>query len=151
MSPLPALLGGPPVRPHGPPAWPPADPEILEALQAAFRDGAWGRYHGGNVERLEAALRDYHRIEHVVCCGSGTFAVELALHAFLVGRGEEVLLAAYDYPGNFFNVHAVGAHPVLVDLDPGNWNLNLDRLAQAISPATRVIIASHLHGGLVPM
>jgi perosamine synthetase len=148
---LPALRGGPPVRPQGPPPWPPADPEVLEALAAAFRDGTWGTYHGPHVARLEEALREYHGIGHVLTCASGTYAVELALRALQIGPGDEVILAAYDYPGNFLNVHAVGAQPVLIDVAPANWNLEVSRLPEAIEPNTRAIIVSHLHGGLAPM
>jgi len=90
-------------------------------------------------------------VEFALVCASGTFAVELALRALKIGPGDEVLLAAYDYPGNFLNVHAVGARPVLVDIHPDNWNLDPDLIEAAISPATRAIIASHLHGGAVPM
>jgi dTDP-4-amino-4,6-dideoxygalactose transaminase len=147
----PALLGGSPVRPQGPPPWPPPDDDVLDALQAAYRDGSWGKYHGGHVERLEQALRDYHQIEHVATCGSGTFAVELALRALRVEPGDEVILAAYDYPGNFLAVHAVGAVPVLVDLAPDGWALDPTQLAAAVGPATRAIIVSHLHGDMVPM
>ncbi len=68
-----------------------------------------------------------------------------------VGPGDEVILAAYDYGGNFLGVHAVGAVPVLIDVDPDNWNLAPERLAQAFGPSTRAVIVSHLHGGLVPM
>jgi dTDP-4-amino-4,6-dideoxygalactose transaminase len=148
---LPALLGGPPVRPQGPPDWPPADEAVRAALLAAWRDGSWGKYHGGHVRRLEERLAANHRVEYALTCGSGTFAVELALRALKVGPGDEVVLAAYDYPGNFLAVHAVGATPVLVDLDADNWNLSAERLAEALGPATRAVIASHLHGGLVPM
>jgi dTDP-4-amino-4,6-dideoxygalactose transaminase len=148
---LPALLGGPPVRPEGPPDWPPADEAVREALLAAWRDGSWGKYHGGHVLRLEGRLAADHGVEFALTCGSGTFAIELALRALKVGPGDEVVLAAYDYPGNFLAVHAVGATPVLVDLDPDNWNLSAERLAEALGPATRAVIASHLHGGLVPM
>ncbi len=124
---------------------------MLQALQAAYRDGSWGKYHGAYVERLEAALGAYHGVEFALTCGSGTFAVELALRALKVGPGDEVVLAAYDYPGNFLSVHAVGAQPVLVDVESGNWNLGPNRLGEAIGPATRAVITSHLHGGLVPM
>jgi dTDP-4-amino-4,6-dideoxygalactose transaminase len=151
LTALPALVGGTPIRPQGPPSWPPPDDEILTALNAAYRDGSWGQYHGGSVERLEAALCAHYGVEFALTCGSGTFAVELALRALKVGPGDEVLLAAYDYPGNFLNVHALGAQPVLVDVDPNNWNLAPERVAEAIGPATRAVIASHLHGGLVPM
>jgi perosamine synthetase len=147
----PALLGGRPVRPQGPPDWPPADDDIWMALQKSFRDRSWGKYHGGLVEALEHRLAEYHGVEFALTCGSGTFAVELALRALKVGPGDEVLLAAYDYPGNFLSVHAVGATPVLVDVAAGNWNLDPEQIAAAVGPRTRVVIASHLHGGLVPM
>jgi dTDP-4-amino-4,6-dideoxygalactose transaminase len=148
---LPAILGGRPVRPQGPPDWPTADEDIWLALQAAYRDGSWGKYQGGNIERLENRLANYHGVEFVATCSSGTFAVELALRALKVGPGDEVILAAYDYSGNFLNIHVVGATPVLVDVDPSNWNLAPERLEPALSSRTRAVIVSHLHGGVVPM
>ncbi len=148
---LPALLGGSPVRPQGPPAWPVHDADILAALESSYHDGSWGKYQGGRVEQLEERLAAYHGVAFAVACGSGTFAVELALRALKVGPGDEVALAGYDYPGNFLCVHAVGAMPVLVDIDPDNWNLDARSLAAALGPATRAVIVSHLHGGVVPM
>jgi dTDP-4-amino-4,6-dideoxygalactose transaminase len=124
---------------------------VLAALEAAYRDGSWGKYYGVYVERLEAKLAEYHGLPFALTCGSGTFAVELALRALKIGAGHEVILSAYDYPGNFLNIHAVGAMPVLVDVDAENWNLSASRLAHAIGPATKAILVSHLHGGVVPM
>ncbi|MBY0521804.1 MAG: aminotransferase class I/II-fold pyridoxal phosphate-dependent enzyme [Gemmataceae bacterium] len=148
---LPALLGGPPVRPQGPPDWPLPDLDVLDALQSAYRDGSWGKYHGPHVEALEAKLAAYHQVEFAHTCASGTFAVELALRALKIGNGDEVLLAAYDFGGNFLAAHAIGAHPVLVEVSADNWNLDANALESAIGPATRALIVSHLHGGLVPM
>lgn len=147
---LPALLGGPAVRPQGPPDWPPADEEVRQALDEAHRDGSWGKYHGGRVEILEQRLGEYHGC-HALACGSGSFAIELALRALKIGPGDEVVLSAYDYPGNFLAVHAIGAVPVLADVHPDNWNLDADRLAEACGPTTRAFLVSHLHGGIVPM
>jgi perosamine synthetase len=147
----PALLGGAPIRPQGPPDWPLADESIGAAMREAFLDGSWGRYHGGRVAALEQRLAELHGVPHVFTCGSGTFAVELALRSLKVGAGDEVVMAAYDYPGNFLCVHAVGARPVLVDVDAGNWNLAPENLSEAMGPATRALLVSHLHGGLVPM
>jgi dTDP-4-amino-4,6-dideoxygalactose transaminase len=151
MTALPALLGGPPVRPQGPPSWPPSDDDIRAALEGAVVDGSWGRYHGGHVEQLEHALAAYHEVPFALTCASGTFAVELALRALQVGAGDEVIMAAYDYPGNFLSVHAVGAQPVLVDVAPHHWNMSVAAAAAALGPATRAVIASHLHGGTVLM
>ncbi len=148
---LPALRGGDPVRPQGPPDWPPPDEDVLSALQAAYRDGSYGKYLGPHVERLERHLVAYHNVEFVLSCASGSSAVELALRALRIGPGDEVLLSAYDYGGNFLAVHAVGARPVLIDLSPANWQLAVERIAAAIGPSTRALLVSHLHGGLVPM
>ena len=148
---LPALLGGSPVCSQGPPPWPVLDEDVARALQQVYADGSWGKYHGGSVERLEQALAAYHGVEFAVTCASGTFALELALRALKIGPGDEVLMAAYDYAGNFLSVHAVGAVPVLVDVAADNWNLDHARLEAAIGPKTRAVVASHLHGGVVPM
>src|SRR5439155_13714733 len=90
-------------------------------------------------------------VPHALACGSGTFAVELALRALKVQPGDEVALAAYDYPGNFLTLHALGARPVLVDVSPGNAVLDVTQLAAALTPEVRAVIVSHLHGGLAPM
>lgn len=146
-----ALHGGPPAVPKGPPAWPPQDREVHEALLRAFEDSSWGKYIGGNVARLEAALAEFHGTQYASTCGSGTYAIELALRAVDVGPDDEVVLAAYEFPGSFLCVEAVGAIPVLVDVDPLNCNLCPARLSEAVGDRTKAIIVSHLHGGVVPM
>jgi perosamine synthetase len=147
----PALLGGTAVRPAGPPPWPLPDESVRDALAAAFADGSWGQYHGPHVQVLEQRLAAYHGVPFALTCGSGTFAVELALRALQIGPGDEVIVAAYDFPGNFLSIHAVGAHPVLADIGPGDCQLTLESAAAAIGPATKAILASHLHGGVVAM
>jgi len=150
-STLPAILGGKPIRPEGPPAWPPVWEEVALAVKRSLDEGGWGQYHGPNTRLLAERLSSYHDVEFVELCCSGTFAIELALRALQAGPGDEVILAAYDFIGNFNDVVAVGARPVLIDLDPNNWNLNPELIGEAIGPNTRAIIVSHLHGGVVPM
>jgi perosamine synthetase len=148
---LPALLGGTPVRPGGPPEWPPLDPDVRAALLEALESGAWGQYHGEHVRALESELADFHQVAHVLTCASGTLAVEAALRALGVGAGDEVVLAAYDYESNFLTVHALGATPVLIDVHSANWQFDPANLDSAITPRTKAVICSHLHGGIVPM
>jgi dTDP-4-amino-4,6-dideoxygalactose transaminase len=146
---LPAILGGAPVRPEGPPAWPFPDPEVRAAVEEALASGAWGQYHGPHVCALEADLAALHGVPHALACASGTLAVEAALRALRVGPGDEVVTAAYDYESNFLTVHALGAKPVLVDLRPDNFQLDESQLAAAFTPLTKAVICSHLHGGIV--
>jgi dTDP-4-amino-4,6-dideoxygalactose transaminase len=148
---LPAILGGKPIRPEGPPAWPPAWEEVSQAVKQSLDEGGWGLYHGPNTRLLAERLSSYHDVEFVELCCSGTFAIELALRALQIGPGDEVILASYDFIGNFNDVVAVGARPVLIDLDPNNWNLNPELIGEAIGPNTRAVLVSHLHGGVVPM
>lgn len=150
-SELPAILGGTPFRLEGPPDWPEVWPEVTDALNACLSDGSWGKYHGPNCEALTEQLRTFHNVAETILCASGTVAVELALRGVRVEPGDEVILAAYDFKANFQNVLTLGAIPVLVDIDPANWQLDVSQLQDAISEKTKAIIVSHLHGGRVPM
>jgi perosamine synthetase len=139
------------VRPEGPPAWPLPDADVQAAIAAAVASGAWGQYHGEHVCSLEAELVAFHQVPHAITCASGTLAVEVALRTLRVSAGDEVVLAAYDYESNFLTVHAIGAKPVLIDVHPENWQLDPSKLEAAITPQTKAVVCSHLHGGLVPM
>lgn len=147
----PALLGGAPLRPAGPPGWPRPDDSIRQRLQELADTGDWGRYHGPWCQRLITALSDRFYCRHVILCSSGTAAVELALRAAPVHPQTRVALAAYDFKANFTNVHTVGAMPVLFDIRPDDWQLDIDRLINASAEPVQVVLASHLHGGLVDL
>ena len=146
-----AIHGGAPVIPAGPPDWPVADEDVRLALEAAYADGSWGRYDGPHGELLENRLAELQQVEHVQLCASGTLAVELALRGLKVAAGDEVILAGYDFSGNFRAIEAVGARPVLIDIEPRTWCLDVAQLEAAMSPGTKAVIVSHLHGGLADM
>ena len=148
---LPAILGGEAIRPEGSPSWPPAWEEVSLALERSLKAGDWGRYDGPHTRLLAERLSAYHEVEFIELCCSGTFAIELALRSLQVGPGDEVIMAGYDFIGNFNDIVAVGARPVLVDLAPHNWNLDPELIPEAIGPNTRAILVSHLHGGVVSM
>jgi len=147
----PAILGGTPVRPAGPATWPPHNPSIQSVLQKLIESGDWGRYHGPHCPDLAQRLAAYQGVEHAWLCSSGTAAVELALRGLGVGQGDEVIMAGYDFKANFQNILCLQATPVLIDLNPTTWQLDVDGIEAALSSRTRAIIASHLHGGLVDM
>jgi perosamine synthetase len=146
---LPAILGGAPVRPSGPPEWPVLAERTKDVLRSMVETGDWGRYHGRFVPELCRQLSEYHAVEHSLVCCSGTAAVELALRGVGVQEGDEVILAAYDFKANFQNVLHLQGTPVLIDLDPTTFQFDPSQLAAAITPKTRAILVSHLHGGVV--
>lgn len=144
-----AINGGTPALPDGPPRWPVADDTVREALAAALRDGSWGQYHGLNCEGFARQLADLFQLEHVLLCCSGTYAVEAALRGLGVQAGDEVVLAGYDFPGNFRAIELIGARPVVVDIDRSNWSLAPGQLDQVCGKDVKAIVVSHLHGGIV--
>lgn len=132
-------------------AWPITDDAIRSVFESMSQDGSWGRYHGPHCDRLREELGQIHSVEHVILCCSGTAAVELALRSVPVTTGDEVILAAYDFKANLVNVLTVGATPVLVDVLPGQPVMDLNVLQNAITPRTKAILVSHLHGHLAPV
>ena len=133
------------------PPWPRPNEAVQLALARAYDDGSWGKYHGPHCEQLRDQLAAMQSVKHAWLCSSGTIAVELALRGLRVGAGDEVILAAYDFPGNFRAIEAVGARPVLVDLAAGGWTIDAEEVANAISTETKAVIVSHLHGSLADM
>jgi dTDP-4-amino-4,6-dideoxygalactose transaminase len=146
-----ALHGGSPAIAAGPPAWPGPDEAVRAALESAWADGSWGQYDGPHGRRLAQRLAEMHGVQQAWCCSSGTVAVELALRGLRVSDGDEVILAGYDFPGNFRAVEAVGAVPVLVDIQRRTWCLDAAQLDIAWSPRVQAVLVSHLHGGLAAM
>jgi dTDP-4-amino-4,6-dideoxygalactose transaminase len=122
------------------------DEQVRESVERSLADGSWAKYDGPRRRDLEAALAERFGHRRARTCCSGTFAVELALRALLLEPGDEVLLAGYDYPGNFRAIMAVAATPVLVDVEPGSFRLSVEKLEAARSDRTKAAIVSHLHG-----
>lgn len=134
------------MKPFDCPRWPPAWPEIETAIEGVLHSGDWGRYRSEVHQRLENRLREAFAAEASRLSCSGTAALEIALRAIGVGSGDEVILAAYDYPGNFRTVELLGARPVLVDVTAESPCLDPDQLERAAGEQVRAVIASHLYG-----
>ena len=146
----PRLLGGPAAC-EGGRGEHEIDRPVADALAALGRSGEWRAYTGKGLESLAARLAADHGVRHTHLCSSGTAAVELALRGLGIGPGDEVILSAYDFRGNFSNICLTGATPVLVDIRPDNGQLDVQQVPSAITPATKAILASHLHGGRAGM
>ncbi len=129
-----------------PAIWPPQWPEIGSAIAATVASGDWGQYSSQAHSQLTPAIADLFQVEHVRLCPSGTAAIEMALRAANISTGDEVITAAFDYPGNLRCIEAVGATPSLADVASNGMCLTEPGVLAASSPATRAVIASHLYG-----
>lgn len=147
----PAILGGQPIRPEGEPTWPINDPAVSDVFAELAQSGAWGQYEGPFCEELERRLAEWHGADYVRLTASGTSAVEFALRGVGVRAGDEVVLAGWDFKANFVNITSLEANPVLVDVRQDNAQLEVAEVAAAITPQTRAVLASHLHGQVVDM
>ncbi len=118
---------------------------VLEVL-------ASGRYIGGPlVEGFEQQFAAYHGVSECVACNSGTDALYLALRAFDIGAGDEVITVPFTFIATSETISSAGATPVFVDIDPATFNLDLQQVEAAITPKTKAIIPVHLFGQPVDM
>ncbi len=123
-----------------------------EINQAVLDVLASGRYIGGAiVEKFEQTLAAYLGVSECVSCNSGTDALYLALRAFKIGAGDEVITTPFTFVATGETVSAVGATPVFVDIDPQTFNLDLSQIEAAITPRTKAIVPVHLFGQPVDM
>lgn len=81
-----------------------------------------------------------------VCLNSATACMEMALRVLGIGKGDEVIVPAYTYTATASAVCHVGAHPVMIDCAPGSFEMDYDKLKEAISEKTKAIIPVDLAG-----
>ena len=101
---------------------------------------------GPEVECLESEFAHYCGCAEGVGVDSGTSALELALRAYGVGPGDEVILPANTFIATALAVSSTGARPVLVDVDPLTYTIDIAGVEDAITIRTRAIIPVHLYG-----
>lgn len=118
--------------------------EISTAVQQVL---ASGRYIGGAmVQELETQFAAYTGVERAIACNSGTDALYLALRAYNIGAGDEVITSSFTFFSTAEVITLVGATPVFIDIDPQNFNFDPQQLAAAITPKTKAIMPVHLFG-----
>jgi perosamine synthetase len=114
-------------------------------------DSTWISSSGRYIDRFEAAFAEFCGVRHAVSCCNGTVAVHLALLAHGVGPGDEVIVPTLTYVASANPVVYCGGKPVFVDAEPRTWNMDPDRIAEAITARTCGIVVVHLYGHPVDM
>lgn len=101
---------------------------------------------GREVRLFEEEFAEFCDASYAVGVDSGTSALELALRAFDIGPGDEVITAANSFIASALGISHAGAKPVLVDVDPYTYTLDVTALERAITRRTKAIIPVHLYG-----
>ncbi len=124
-------------------------PEIELAMRRVFKSGVL--IGGPEVEAFEAGFAAYCEAPHMVGVGNGLDALAIALRAWGIGPGDEVIVPAHTYVATALAVDEVGAQVTLVDVEPDTGLMDMTLLADAITERTRAVIPVHLYGHAADM
>jgi dTDP-4-amino-4,6-dideoxygalactose transaminase len=101
---------------------------------------------GPQGKALEEEIAHYLGVKHAVAVASGTDALHLALLAAGIKRGDEVITTPFTFIATAEAISYVGAVPVFVDIHPDSLNIDIEKIAPAITGKTKAIIPVHLYG-----
>lgn len=146
-----AINGGAPVKSKPFPKWPVWDQNELDNLKKVVESGKWGSLHGDKVKLFAEKFAGYHQAKHGICVNSGTIALSISLKSSGVGCGEEVILPGYTFIASASAILDIGAIPVFVDIDPETYNIDVEKIEDAITEKTAAIMPVHFGGRPVNM
>ena len=118
--------------------------EVDEAVSKVIRETDF--ILGRDVRLFEEEFARFCEGQFAIGVDSGTSALELALRAYDIGPGDEVITAANSFIASALAISHAGATPVLVDIDPDAYTVDVAAIERAITPRTKAIIPVHLYG-----
>ena len=123
--------------------------EVNQAIEKVMNETAFisGKY----ASEFEKKFARYLGVDHCIAVANGTDALYIALRSLGIGQGDEVITVANSFVATSEAITMAGAQPVFVDCDPETYNIDLDRLQEAITTRTKAIIPVHLYGRPVNM
>ena len=119
-------------------------PEIDRSIQRVLDSAVFVK--GTEVKEFESELARYLGINHVIACANGTDALQICLMALGLKPGDEVITPDFTFISTVEVSALLGLKPVLADVDPDTFNIDIQSLKKAITPKTKVIIPVHLFG-----
>jgi hypothetical protein len=129
-----------------PGSWPYFEPDEVEAAARVLRSGKVNYWTGEEGRLFEKEFAQFSNCKHAIALANGTVALETALKALGVGPGDEVITTSRTFIASASCVVAVGARPVIVDVDRSTQNLTAETILPMITPRTKAIIVVHLAG-----
>lgn len=102
--------------------------------------------NGPKVHEFQKNLENYLGVKHVIPCANGTDALQIAMMGLGLEQGDEVITADFTFAATVEVIALLKLTPVLVDVDPETFNIDLDAVKKAITPKTKAIVPVHLFG-----
>jgi len=124
-------------------------PEIDAAIAEVITSASFIK--GPAVKNFQQNLEMYLGVKHVISCGNGTDALQLALMALDLEPGDEVITSSFTFIATAEVIALLRLRPVLVDVLPDTYNINPEAVKKAIGPKTKAIIPVHLFGQTADM
>ncbi len=128
------------------PTWPQIDAEMVAAAEAVLRSGKVNYWTGSEGVAFEREFAAWVGVPYALTVANGTVALEAGLRALGIGPGDEVILPSRTFIASASAIVAVGARPVFVDVDPWTGTILVEAIGNAVTQATRAILAVHLGG-----
>lgn len=107
--------------------------------------------NGPAVQQFAGALSSYLRVKHVITCANGTDALQIAMMALNLQPGDEVILPAFTYVATAEVIALLRLKPVMVDVDPKTFLIDISKIEPAITSKTKAIVPVHLFGQCADM
>lgn len=123
--------------------------EIDKAVIDVIRSAAY--INGPEVKAFQSELEQYLDVKHVIPCANGTDALQIAMMGLDLQPGDEVITANFTYVATAEVMALLQLTPVLVDVNPATFNIDLESIKKAITPKTKAIVPVHLFGQTAPM
>lgn len=122
---------------------------IDSRIQKVLDHGAY--VNGPEITELEQKLAAHTGAKYALTCASGTDALLMPLMALGIGSGDEVITTAFSFIATAETIVLAGAKPVYVDIDPKTFNIDINKIEQAITAKTKAIMPVSLYGQMADM
>ncbi len=119
-------------------------PEIDQAIREVIDSTAF--INGPAVKNFQSNLEKYLGIKHVIPCANGTDALQVSMMALGLKPGDEVITTSFTFIATAEVIALLGLIPVVVDVEPDTFNMDIQAIKKAITPMTKAFVPFHLFG-----
>ena len=123
--------------------------EVQASLDEILSSAAF--INGPKVHEFQSALENYLGVKHVIPCANGTDALQVAMMGLGLEPGDEVITADFTFAATVEVIGLLQLTPVLVDVNPETFNIDVSAIERAITPRTKAIVPVHLFGQCADM